>query len=403
MLLTLNDEETSSSICGVISGLDEFTSAYNYMPTKDLYSHFHFALNYITRLRRYNQKLREYSEEIDHGECKEVFCVEREKMKREYWEKGGDFKYNLSILNVKLKDDTIVLPLIQANGLSTFDEFTQSIEKGFNEFVFLLNGIRKKLVNAPTSIYGNYYQQQKARINKEDIISAYEDWKMNISKLTFASLKTKQTVLVADFLKKNVLRYANKPTKKELSQVRMDLIEDNIPWDYEIPNDFNIQCAKFRRFNSWKVEIIKLDYDCWGKYLFQHYNEMTDDERYAFIELDIMLELINQDLEGLEPETKEDLKVLLPELLATQRALIYWELLKKHKFVGSNYMLLPTTTRQQAMYIAEIFAEKLKLPSKWKLFENYWGIKNLAQEKNQFLEIGKSPARADVIDEIFKD
>ena len=130
---------------------------------------------------------------------------------------------------------------------------------------------------------------------------------------------------------------------------------------------------------------------------------MTDDERYAFIELDIMLELINQDLEGLEPETKEDLKVLLPELLATQRALIYWELLKMHKFVDSNYMLLPSTTRQQAMYIAEIFAEKLKLPSKWKLFENYWGIKNLAQEKNQFLETGKSPTRADVIDEIFKD
>lgn len=403
MLLTLNDEETSSSICGVISGLDEFTSAYNYMPTKDLYSHFHFALNYITRLRRYNQKLREYSEELDHGECKDVFCVEREMMKREYWEKGGDFKYNLSILNVKLKDDTIVLPLIQANGLSTFDEFTQSIEKGFNEFVLLLNGIKKKLVNAPMSIYGNYYQQQKARINKEDIISAYEDWKMNVGKLTFASLKTKQTVLVADFLKKNVLRYANKPTKKELSQVRMDLIEDNIPWDYEIPNDFNIQCAKFRCFDSWKGDIIRLDYGSWGKYLFQHYNEMTDDERYAFIELDIMLELINQDLEGLEPETKEDLKVLLPELLATQRALIYWELLKMHKFVDSNYMLLPSTTRQQAMYIAEIFAEKLKLPSKWKLFENYWGIKNLAQEKNQFLETGKSPARADVIEEIFKD
>ena len=403
MLLSLNDEETASSISDVISGLDEFTSSYNHMPTKDLYSHFHFALNYVTRLRQYNEKLREYSEELDHGECKDVFCVEREMMKREYWEKGGDFKHNLSILNVKLKDDTIVLPLIQANGLSTFDEFTQSIEKGFSEFVLLLNGIRKKVVNAPTSIYGNYYQHQKNRINKEEIVAAYEDWKMNVGKLTFERLKTKQTVQVADFLKWKLLRHLNDPSERELDMVDMKKVRDFLPYSYILPKDFKIQCAKFRCFDSWKGDIIRLDYGSWGKYLFQHYNEMTDDERYAFIELDIMLELINQDLEGLEPETKEDLKVLLPELLATQRALIYWELLKMHKFVDSNYMLLPSTTRQQAMYIAEIFAEKLKLPSKWKLFENYWGIKNLAQEKNQFLETGKSPTRADVIDEIFKD
>lgn len=395
MILSLNDEETASSIYDVISGLDEFTSSYNCMPTKDLYSHFHFALNYMMRLRQYNLKLREYSEELDHGECKDVFCVGREMLKKEYWEKGGIFKHNLSILNVKLKDDTIVLPLIKANGLLTFDDFTQSIEKGFNEFVLLLNGIKKKITKAPLFIYSKYYQQQKARINKEDIISAYEDWKMNIGKLTLSSLKTKQTVLVADFLKKNVLRYVDDPTKKELSQVRMDLIDDNIPWDYEIPDDFNIQCAKFRHFDSWKGDIISLDYDCWGKYLFQHFLDLTDQERYAFYELDIMLELVNQDLATVMKEEKQ-----LPEDLKDN---VYWKRLQESHFVDNNFMLCADTSRKQAMYIADVFADKLKLKVRWKLFEDFWGIKKLAQEKWEMQQTGVLPTRYQEIDRIFSE
>ena len=89
--------------------------------------------------------------------------------------------------------------------------------------------------------------------------------------------------------------------------------------------------------------------------------------------------------------------------LTTKQAMKYWKRLMEHEFVDQNYKLLPTTTRQQAMYIAETFAEKLGLKTKWKTFEDFWGINNLAQEKNKSLELGKLPARSDVIDKIFRD
>ena len=89
--------------------------------------------------------------------------------------------------------------------------------------------------------------------------------------------------------------------------------------------------------------------------------------------------------------------------LATKQAMKYWKRLMEHEFVDQQYKLLPTTTRQQAMYIAEAFAEKLGLKTKWKTFEDFWGINNLAQEKNKSLELGKLPARSDVIDKIFRD
>ena len=92
----------------------------------------------------------------------------------------------------------------------------------------------------------------------------------------------------------------------------------------------------------------------------------------------------------------------LPAELATDEALIVWDRLQRAGFTDEHHQLAEGTTRQQAMYIAEAFALKLKLRTKWKLFEQLWHISNLAQEKNKFMETGKSPARSEAIDRIFE-
>lgn len=79
----------------------------------------------------------------------------------------------------------------------------------------------------------------------------------------------------------------------------------------------------------------------------------------------------------------------------------YWQLLREYGFTDENNHLLASTTRQQAMYIAESFAGKFNLKTKWKTFEDIWGINNLAQEKNRMQETGKLPSRHDEIDKIF--
>ena len=88
-------------------------------------------------------------------------------------------------------------------------------------------------------------------------------------------------------------------------------------------------------------------------------------------------------------------------VLFSEQAEQYWRELEKAGFVDKHHHLLPSTTRQQAMYIADIFAEELNLKAKWKPFEQLWNIKNLAQEKHKFLELGSTPKRAKEIEEIF--
>ena len=94
---------------------------------------------------------------------------------------------------------------------------------------------------------------------------------------------------------------------------------------------------------------------------------------------------------------------LLPDVLATGMAMKYWKGLQAAGFVDSTYQLSPTTTRKQAMYIADVFSDKLQMRSKWKPFQELWHINNLAQEKWEMQETGKAPARSEEIDAIFGD
>ncbi len=80
----------------------------------------------------------------------------------------------------------------------------------------------------------------------------------------------------------------------------------------------------------------------------------------------------------------------------------YWQALEEAGFVGKDRRLLSKTTRQQAAYIAEAFADKLKLKAKFKYFQELWGVRNLAQEKWARQEKGVNPSRHREIDEIFK-
>ena len=99
------------------------------------------------------------------------------------------------------------------------------------------------------------------------------------------------------------------------------------------------------------------------------------------------------------PENEEKLS----GVLASEEAMRYWKRLQQKGFVDERCQLKQDTTRKQAMYIAEVFAERLGIGSKWKTFERLWGISNLAQEKWDFQQTGTLPSRSKEIDRIFED
>ena len=89
-------------------------------------------------------------------------------------------------------------------------------------------------------------------------------------------------------------------------------------------------------------------------------------------------------------------------ILLSEVAEVYWQRLEEKGFVDSRHRLIAETTRQQAMYIADNFANALKIKARWKPFESLWGIKNLAQEKWSHLETDNPIPRADEIKKCFR-
>lgn len=87
--------------------------------------------------------------------------------------------------------------------------------------------------------------------------------------------------------------------------------------------------------------------------------------------------------------------------LLSEKAAIYWQRLEQKGFVDKNHKLMPSTTRLQAMYIADRFAEKFGMKARWKPFELLWDIKNLAQEKYAYLEKGLTIPRSKDIEDTF--
>ena len=126
--------------------------------------------------------------------------------------------------------------------------------------------------------------------------------------------------------------------------------------------------------------------------------------RNAFLKYMYKITLAQQERQKLQAAQQEsEDSSLLPDVLATGMAMKYWKRLQKAGFVDEHYQLSATTTRKQAMYIADVFSDKLQMRSKWKPFQELWHINNLAQEKWEMQETGKSPARSEDIDKIFAD
>lgn len=108
-----------------------------------------------------------------------------------------------------------------------------------------------------------------------------------------------------------------------------------------------------------------------------------------------------------ENEIKEQVGIddvdVIPKELQTEEARPLWEKLREAGFIVTDgYALAKGVSNNQAAYIADCMAVKLNIKNKWKVFEQLWGIKNMAQLAGTWRDTGKNPARADEIRDLLK-
>lgn len=119
---------------------------------------------------------------------------------------------------------------------------------------------------------------------------------------------------------------------------------------------------------------------------------------------DIMEMLSHFDDEELtdQPQSAGSVNENVAELL-TAEAQVLWQRLRDAGFiVVDGYALAEGVSANQAAYIADRMAEKLRIKKKWKLFQLLWGIPNLGQLAGTWQQTGKLPPRSSDIDKLMK-
>ena len=119
---------------------------------------------------------------------------------------------------------------------------------------------------------------------------------------------------------------------------------------------------------------------------------------------DIMEMLSHFDDEELtdQPQSAGSVNENVAELL-TAEAQVLWQRLRDAGFiVADGYALAEGVSANQAAYIADRMAEKLRVKKKWKLFQLLWGIPNLGQLAGTWQQTGKLPPRSNEIDKLMQ-
>ena len=70
----------------------------------------------------------------------------------------------------------------------------------------------------------------------------------------------------------------------------------------------------------------------------------------------------------------------LPEVLATDKAMVLWQKVQRAGYVDEDYQ--PLLSRTQAALLADAMAERLGIKEKWKVFEGLWHRKYMRSDYN---------------------
>ena len=278
--------------------LDEGLTVYNQLLKDEDAILIPFAISQYVTVCRINELLPEYLADLNRNECKESFNIDFDQMASiDYWmEKVVKLRSDMEMLGiVPMKEHGFVITILGFSPETTMDLY-RAIEKNIFDMVEMLAEVQHIFSDAPVGLYRNFYLSQKAVSDTQPVKARYKQWKREVGVVTTSLLEDKRVQEIVEFLEKKILRFTQSPSKREINQVDFDEVKDHLPIGHELPDGFEKCCARLKRYISWKGDILQIDYDKYGSYLFQHFYHLTADERQALIDLDIMLEMIHRDM-----------------------------------------------------------------------------------------------------------
>lgn len=183
-----------------------------------------------------------------------------------------------------------------------------AINMGMDTTLRLLKEIDGKMKSPELHLYLKLWDEIQNSCSEDDFDYNYQRWLDDTGVPTFDELKARQKQEIFEFLRTGFFRFAKPPTGNEVKNRKLKIGEDDLEVGTEIPEDFDINCAKFDRFIEWKEDILVLQYEKLGRYIYNNYKSFDINDFYVIVSFDKLLDIIHEEMAKRKPSLAKYLK-----------------------------------------------------------------------------------------------
>ena len=267
-----------------ISDISTLVCNYSEKPTKSRKTRKRMVNSLIGMLTDANEQLPIYIEDLKKAKCIEPFEVSSK-------QDDDDKHYRFWFFIEKLCEEV------------RHEEAYPILKRLIAQFNSLLAEAEIAKLNCDPVVFKEFFLRKKKEYNYENVVIRFNQKLHRIQPVTFGKLKKLELEVVIKALEQGIFDYAEKPSRQEVNKVAPELESDLLPCDFEITDKIKLRYAQFRQFAEKRGNMLVFNYERYGQYVVDNFNQFDKDQIRAIFELDVKLHLIHKEMMKGQAET----------------------------------------------------------------------------------------------------
>ena len=268
-----------------ISDISTLVCNYSKKPTRSRKTRERMVNSLIGMLTDANNQLPIYIEDLKQAKCIEPFEVSS-KQEDDENEDHHLFWFFIEKLCEEVRDED-TYPILK---------------RLITQFNSLLAEAEIAKLSCDPVVFKEFFFRKKKDYYDENVVIRFYRKLHRIQPITLGKLKKLELEIVFKALNQGIFDYAEKPSRQEVNNVAPELESDLLPCDFEITDKVMLRYAKFRQFAEKRGQMLVFNYERYGQYLVDNFNQLKD-QILAIFELDVKLRLIHKEMMKGQPET----------------------------------------------------------------------------------------------------
>ena len=266
-----------------ISDIRTLVCNYSEKPTKGRKTRKRMVNSLIGMLTDANEQLPIYIEDLKQAKCIEPFEVSSKQ--------DDDDKHFLFWFFIEKLCEEV-----------RHEEAYPILKRLIVQFNSLLAEAEIAKLNCDPVVFKEFFFRKKKEYCDENVVIRFNRKLHRKKPITLCKLKKLELEAVLKALNQGIFDFAEKPSRQEVNMVSPELNTDFVPCNFEITDDVKTRYAQFRQFAEKRGPMLVFDYERYGQYVVDNFNQFDDDQIRAIYELDVKLHLIHKEMVNLNKE-----------------------------------------------------------------------------------------------------